>query len=62
MPITKEVWTKCDEHCSKIQSENLVKEGLRDDILEPIILTINPDDSSTKSTEEDDDDDDIFGN
>lgn len=28
--ITKEVWTKCGEHCNKIQDENLVKKGLRD--------------------------------
>ena len=54
--VTKEDWTRCGEHCIKIQDEDLVKEGLRDEILEPIILTINPDDSST----DEDDDDDLF--
>ncbi|KAF0758903.1 Uncharacterized protein FWK35_00011388 [Aphis craccivora] len=38
---------KCGEHCNKIQEDDLVKEGLRDEILEPIIITINPDDIST---------------
>lgn len=28
------------EHCNKIQNENLIKEGLKDEILEFIILTI----------------------
>ncbi|KAF0762228.1 DDE 3 domain-containing protein [Aphis craccivora] len=53
--ITTEDWAKCGDHCDKIQEDDLVKEGLRDDILEPIIMTINPDDSSTD--EEDDEDD-----
>lgn len=56
--VTKEDWTKCGEHCIKIQDEDLVKESLRDEILEPIILTINPDDSSTD--EDDDDDEDLL--
>ncbi|KAF0724741.1 DDE 3 domain-containing protein [Aphis craccivora] len=45
--VTKENWAKCGEHCAKIQDEDLVKEGIRDEILESIILTINPDDSSS---------------
>ncbi|KAL4104342.1 hypothetical protein QTP88_019643 [Uroleucon formosanum] len=53
--ITKEVWTKCGEHCNKLQDADFIKEGLRDEILEPIILTINPDDSSTDEDENDDD-------
>lgn len=53
--ITKEAWAKCGEHCNKLQDEDFVKEGLRDEILEPIILTINPDDSSTDEDENDDD-------
>ncbi|XP_050059675.1 uncharacterized protein LOC126550967 [Aphis gossypii] len=55
--VTKENWKKCGDHCDKIQDDDLVKEGLRDEILEPIILTINPDDSSS---DDDDDDDDNF--
>ncbi|KAF0740956.1 DDE 3 domain-containing protein [Aphis craccivora] len=52
--VTTEDWEKCGDHCNKIQEDDLVKEGLRDEILEPIIMTINPDDSST---DEDDDED-----
>lgn len=53
--VTTEDWARCGEHCNKIQEDDLVKECLRDEILEPIIITINPDDSST---DEDDDEDD----
>jgi len=56
--ITKEAWTKCGEHCNKLQDADFIKEGLRDEILEalePIILTINPDDSATDEDENDDD-------
>jgi hypothetical protein len=53
--VTTEDWAKCGEHCNKNQEDDLIKEGLRDEILEPIIITINPDDSST---DEDDDEDD----
>ena len=55
--VTAEDWAKCGDHCDKIQEDDLVKEGLRDEILEPIIMTINPDDSST---DEDDDEDDMI--
>jgi hypothetical protein len=53
--ITADDWAKCGEHCVKIQEEDFHKAGLRDEILEPIILTIYPDDSS--SSDDDDDDD-----
>jgi hypothetical protein len=53
--ITKEVWTKCGEHCNKLQDADFIKEGLKDEILKPIILTINLDDSSTDEDENDDD-------
>jgi len=56
--VTPEHWAKCGEHCDKIQEDDLIKESLRDDILEPIIITINSDDSSTD--EEDDEDDVIY--
>lgn len=57
--VTEDVWAKCGEHCNKIQEDDFAKEGLRDEILEPIILTINPDENS--SDEDDDEgDDDIF--
>lgn len=33
--------------------EDLVKEGLGNEMLEPIVLTINPDDSSTSENQDD---------
>lgn len=45
--MMKENWAKCGEHCKQIQEEDFVKEGLRDEILEHIIIIINPDDSSS---------------
>ncbi|XP_022172706.1 uncharacterized protein LOC111035407 [Myzus persicae] len=53
--ITKEAWKKCGEHCSKLQDADFVKEVLKDEMLEPIILSINPDESSTDEDENDDD-------
>lgn len=52
--VTVDNWKKCVSHCEKLQDEDFIKEGLRDEILEPIILTINPDEDS-----EDSDDDDL---
>lgn len=51
--VSMKDWERYVNHCNKIQEEDLIKEGLRDDILEPIITTINPDDSNAS---EDDDD------
>jgi hypothetical protein len=41
-------------HCEKLQDEDFIKEGLRDEILESIILTINPNEDSEYSTDDDD--------
>ncbi|KAL4082875.1 hypothetical protein QTP88_029529 [Uroleucon formosanum] len=49
--VTADDWAKCGEHCVKIQEEDFYKAGLRDEILEPIILTIYPDDSSSSDDE-----------
>lgn len=38
--VTPDDWVKCGEHCVKIKEE-FVKAGLRNEILEPIILNIN---------------------
>ncbi|XP_060843069.1 uncharacterized protein LOC132923230 [Rhopalosiphum padi] len=54
--VTPEDWAKCGEHCVKIQEEDFAKAGLRDEILEPIILTIYPDESSSSEDEDDNDD------
>ncbi|KAE9522520.1 hypothetical protein AGLY_017085 [Aphis glycines] len=53
--IINEVKTKCGKHCSKLEDMDLVKEGLRNEILETVILTINPDESSTDEDENDND-------
>lgn len=44
--VTVDNWKKCVSHCEKLQDEDFIKEDLRDEILEPIILTINPDEDS----------------
>jgi len=54
--VTPGDWAKCGEHCVKIQEEDFVKAGLRDEILEPIIFTINPDESSSSEDEDDNED------
>jgi len=36
-------------HCEKLQNEDFIKEGLRDKILEPIIITINPEEEYTNT-------------
>jgi len=51
--ITTEDWRRCVLHCNKLQDDDFIKEGLRDEILEPIIMTINPDDSSESENEDD---------
>jgi len=50
--VTVDDWKRCETHCNKLQGDDYVKEGLRDEILEPIFMTIHPDDSSES---EDDD-------
>ncbi|KAL5246423.1 hypothetical protein ACI65C_013831 [Semiaphis heraclei] len=42
------------KHCHKLQDDDFIKEGLRDEILAPIILTINPDDSSDSDSDNED--------
>jgi len=37
-----------------LQDEDFIKEGLRDEILEPIIMTIYPEEDSDDSEDEDD--------
>jgi len=49
--VSVDNWKKCTEHCHKLQDDDFIKEGLRDEILAPIILTINPDDSSDSDSD-----------
>ncbi|KAF0730134.1 DDE 3 domain-containing protein [Aphis craccivora] len=43
--VIVENWKKCTDHCYKLQEKDFIKERLRDEILTPIIMTINPDES-----------------
>jgi len=54
--VTVDNWKRCVDHFERLQEEDFIKEGFRDQILEPIVLTINPDDSSES---EDDDDESL---
>lgn len=52
--VTKSDWEKCVKHAEKLQETDHEKECFRDDLMEPIISTIDPDDSNCSSEEEDD--------
>lgn len=51
--VTVENWKRCVNHCKKLQNSDFVKESLRDEILEQVIMTINLDED-TDSQEDDD--------
>lgn len=53
--VTQNDWKKCVEHAEKIQNEDNEKEILRDITLEPIIITLEEDDSDWGDEENDDD-------
>lgn len=44
--VTVEDWKRCVKHCEELQESDFIKEGLRDEILEPIIITINSDETN----------------
>jgi len=52
--VTTENWEKCVRHAEELQNKYFEKEGFRDCILEPIILTIDPNDSDCSSSEDED--------
>lgn len=49
--VTIDNWIICTRQCHKLQDDDYVKEGKRENILEPIISTINPDDTSDCDSE-----------
>jgi hypothetical protein len=51
--VTKEDWEKCVRHAEQLQELDNQKEILRDALMEPIILTILPDDSDSSDGESD---------
>uniref|UniRef100_A0A2S2P977 Tc1-like transposase DDE domain-containing protein n=1 Tax=Schizaphis graminum TaxID=13262 RepID=A0A2S2P977_SCHGA len=54
--VTLDDWAKHGEDSVKIQEEDFLRAGLRDEILKPIILTFNSDESSLSEDEDDDED------
>ncbi|XP_060861789.1 uncharacterized protein LOC132938795 [Metopolophium dirhodum] len=59
--VKQEDWEKCVAHAEKIQDKDYNQEILRDVMLEPIIITLQDDDSDWGDEEDDEDDDeDIF--
>ncbi|KAL4101216.1 hypothetical protein QTP88_021236 [Uroleucon formosanum] len=51
--VTKEDWEKCVRHTEQLQELDNQKEILRDTLMEPIILTILPNDSDASDEESD---------
>ncbi|KAL4091316.1 hypothetical protein QTP88_026019 [Uroleucon formosanum] len=51
--VTKEDWENCVRHAEKIQDSDNRKEILRDTLIEPVVLTILPDDSDCSDEESD---------
>ncbi|KAE9543577.1 hypothetical protein AGLY_002377 [Aphis glycines] len=51
--VTKRDWEKCVRHAEQLQELDNQKEILRDALMEPIILTILPDDSDASDEESD---------
>jgi transposase len=52
--VTTENWEKCVRHAEQLQNKDFEKKGFRDCILEPIILTIDPNDSDCSSSKDED--------
>lgn len=50
--VTPSNWERCVRHAEKLQEEDYEKEAFRDCIMEPIIMTIDSDDSNCCSDEE----------
>lgn len=53
--VTLQNWKSCTEHAEKIQKKDAEKELVREFRLEPIIITINPEDSDCSDTDENED-------
>lgn len=51
--VTKEDWENCVKHAEEIQESDNRKEILRDALMEPVVLTIMPDDSDFSDEESD---------
>lgn len=51
--VTQHDWEKCVRHAETLQNEDYEKEILRDSALEPIIMTLLPDDSDWESSDDD---------
>lgn len=54
--VTPADWEKCVKHCEKLQADDWEKEIVRDDVMEPFIISLRDD-----SSDSNDDDDDFEG-
>jgi len=50
--VTQHDWEKCVRHAKSLQDQDNEKEIMRDSMLEPIILTLLPDDSDWESSDD----------
>lgn len=53
--VTLDNWKKCVQHSERIQKKDADNELAREILLEPVILTINPEDSSFSDADDDED-------
>jgi transposase len=51
--VTVDNWKKCVEHAEKLQEEDFVKEGVRDDTIQELIINLREDSDSSYSESED---------
>lgn len=51
--VTQDDWEKCVRHAEKLQDQDYEMEITRDSVLEPIIMTLVPDDSDWESCSDD---------
>lgn len=49
--LTQHDWEKCVRHAESLQNKDYEKEIMRDTVLEPIILTLLPDNSDWGSSD-----------
>jgi len=50
--VTQHDWKKCERYAEALQDQDNDKEIMRNSILEPIILTLSPDDSDWESSDD----------
>ncbi|VVC33633.1 Hypothetical protein CINCED_3A005862 [Cinara cedri] len=51
--VTEDNWKRWVDHCEHLQDKDFIKERFWDQILEPIVLKINPENSSESENDDD---------